>query len=349
MQIIYAMFQQIVRGLGKNKIYSENSILLALTNVLLAILFIRVFRLGVSGYISAFCISHALATFYLIIRSGGFRLFSFHFYNASKVRRMMKYSLPMIVNNISWWILNASDKLILNIYCGLNANGIYAAAGKIPGLITTMYGIFHMAWQESTSREKENLSEFYVRVFRNVYAIMSYVLIVLLCLQHYLFKFLINEKFIEAYYHIPILLVGMFFYSLAQYYGGIYIGLMKSKELGYTSAMAAMTNFIVNILLVSKIKIFAASISTLLAYFILCMIRAYTIRKIFRMKYNFTNIGISICIVVATLIGVYLEKDIALMVLLLISTVIYYILYRDIINNLRVGIMRKLHINLEFS
>ncbi|WP_029322991.1 lipopolysaccharide biosynthesis protein [Butyrivibrio sp. AE3004] len=349
LQIFDIMLQQIVRGMGNNKIYSWNSIIITFTNVLFSIVLIRFCGMGVIGYICAFCISHVVSIFYMIMRSKVYKLFGVKSFNVGKAKRILVYSIPMITNNVSWWILNASDKLILNVCCGNGANGIYAAAGKIPGLITTMYSLFHMAWQESASREKEDMADFYSDVFRNLFAIMSYILIILLCFEPVIFKILINDKFAAAYYHIPLLLVGMFFYSIAQYYGGIYIGLKKTKELGKTSIIAAGINLFVNILLVGKMQIFAASVSTLMAYFILFILRARAIKKICQIKYDYRTIKITIGIIILAMMGSYSRNILILLLILLGSTFIYYKLYYDVIKQVILKITCRLHIRVELS
>lgn len=342
LQCLYVMLQQIVRGMGKNKIYSVNSMLLAFTNVLSSVVFIRFMGMGVNGYILAFCISHVFAGLFMVVSSRIKNLIDWSCKKWDKAKEILQYSLPMIVNNVSWWILNASDKLVLNLFCGLNANGIFAASGKIPGLITTVYSVFHLAWQESAAREKEDTSEFYSYVFRRLFVIMSYALIVLLCLGPTLFSFLINIKFAESYNHMPILLLALFFYCIAQFYGGIYVGYKKSKELGYTSAIAAVVNLVIDFALVQKVRIYAASISTLVAYFALMLIRLVSIRKICSIKYEIREIAITVAIICVAMVCAYVNNTLLLVCVLLFATIVYIFMFNGMIKELKQMVTDKL-------
>ena len=40
---------------------------------------------------------------------------------------MIKYSLPMIPNLLSWWLVEVSDRTIITFFLGIAVNGIYSA------------------------------------------------------------------------------------------------------------------------------------------------------------------------------------------------------------------------------
>lgn len=342
---IYTMIQQIARGSGQNSVYAINSAILAFINVSFAILFIRFLNLGAYGYMYAFCIANAIATIIL-----AFQVNLLHFFKVShivilKVKKYITYSVPLIINNISWWILNASDKLILNVFCGISANGIFAAAGKIPGLITTVYTVFHLAWQESAAREQSGeLSQFYSDVFRKLFAVLSYALIFLLCTLRVSFRVLIDSKFEESYNHIPILLVALCFYCVAQYYGGLFIGAKKTKSLGVSSSIAAAINLFVDLVLVKTIGIYAASISTLVAYFALMIIRFLQTRHYYEIKYHVFELFL--CVIMVSISGIaayFLSLPVTLIILVLI-TVAYVVMYKDVLNDMAVILKRRMRV-----
>jgi O-antigen/teichoic acid export membrane protein len=336
LQTIYVMVQQVVRGKGQNHVYTINSIVFAFATMLFCVIFIRGLSFGVKGYVFAYCLANVLAIFFMLAKSNLFEMISLKSFNLEKLMMMLRYSIPMIANNVSWWILNASDKIVLNLFIGTSANGIFAAAGKIPGLITTVYSVFQMAWQESTSRElkaNEDLDDFYSEVFRSLFVIMSFGVITIILLSKLLFPVLINIKFEEAFYHIPILLIGLFFLCLAQFYGGIYVGLHNSKELGWTSAVAAGVNIAVDLISVKHIGIYAASISTLVAYLSLFIIRAYNTSKTILIKYKKNEIAIISFAMCIALLACYLVNVYLQVALLFIITAIYWIMFKDIVKS----------------
>lgn len=343
LQCLYVMCQQVLRGKGENHIYTVNSILLAFATMILTVLLIRVIPWGVDGYVMAFCIAHFLAIGYMVLQSRIYVLIRPAAFVWNKLGQLLRYSVPMIINNVSWWILNASDKLVLNIFIGASANGIFAAAGKIPGLVTTVYSVFQMAWQESASREKDGqLDRFYSDVLRKLFAVLSYMVIGLFLFGRVLCGILINEKFAEAYNHVPILVMGLLFLCIAQFYGGIYVGRKMSLELGRTSAIAAVVNLAVDLLCVRSIGVYAASVSTLCAYAVLLVIRFVDVRRICRIEYRLRELLPSAVMLVIAFIGAYMDNIWLQTAVFCGISVAYFLLYRDVLGDVLNALKKKL-------
>lgn len=343
LQCLYVMCQQVLRGKGENHLYTVNSILLAFATMALTVLLIRVIPWGVDGYVMAFCAAHLLAIGYMVLQSRIYALLRPAAFAWNKLRQLLRYSVPMIINNVSWWILNASDKLVLNVFIGATANGIFAAAGKIPGLVTTVYSVFQMAWQESASREKEGqLDGFYSDVFRKLFAVLSYMVIGLFLFGRVLCGILINEKFADAYNHVPILVLGLLFLCVAQFYGGIYVGKKMSLELGRTSAVAAVVNLTIDLISVRLIGVYAASISTLCAYAVLLVIRFVDVRRICQIEYRLREVVTSAVMIGIAFAGAYLDCFWVQTAIFCGISVGYFLLYRDVLGDLLTVFRRKL-------
>ena len=71
----------------------------------------------------------------------------------------------------------------------------------------------------------------------------------------------------------------MLFRVLVGLYSCIYVAQKNAKKIAYTSISAAIINITVNLILINKIKIFAASISTLVAFFSMFIIRYIDVNK----------------------------------------------------------------------
>jgi O-antigen/teichoic acid export membrane protein len=68
--------------------------------------------------------------------------------------------------------------------------------------------------------------------------------------------------------------------------GSIYVALKKSKEIAKTSTYAAIINLAVNIALVRFIGLYAASISTLVAFLAMSIYRYVDVQKYVKIKLN---------------------------------------------------------------
>ena len=94
-----------------------------------------------------------------------------------------------------------------------------------------------------------------------------------------------------------------------------------------TTIVGAIINFIVDLILISKIGLYAASLSTLISYAIVALYRAYDIKKIVLIRWNKKFI--------ISLIGAYLVVLIAYysqILVIEIAALIFAIVYAIIIN-----------------
>jgi len=343
-QCILTVLLQIARGKGKNNYYAIDSIIVAVVNVIIASILVRYFKMGVTGYFIAYCISQFTGILYLTYTLSLMHFIKIGSFELKKLKIMLRFSVPLIFNNISWWVLNASDKLIINTFLGVNANGLYAAAGKVPSIITIIFSVFQLAWQESASRsnKEKDKEKFYSDVFEVLIPFMCFITVGLLLGSKLTFTVFINNKFLAAYCYVPILIVSILFYCISQYYGGLYIGLKFSKALGNSSIMAAALNFIINIIFVKSIGVWAACASTLVAYAFLMVYRIIDIKKYYQLEYNYKSIFFNLIIVMFAFSMTYILNIHEQLLMLIIITTLYALIYRKFLLNIYVKSVKRI-------
>ena len=54
----------------------------------------------------------------------------------------MAYVIPLIPNNVAWWLNSSSDRFFIIAFLGAGQNEIYAMASKIPSVISTINTMF---------------------------------------------------------------------------------------------------------------------------------------------------------------------------------------------------------------
>ncbi|WP_349393294.1 lipopolysaccharide biosynthesis protein, partial [Clostridium perfringens] len=102
---------------------------------------------------------------------------SFKYFNKMYFIEFFKFSLPLIPNSISWWIINVSDRYMVKIFNGYSELGIYSVANKIPQILNSFYSIFFKAWQISSIKEldKEDTEEFYSNILNALIKFMFFI------------------------------------------------------------------------------------------------------------------------------------------------------------------------------
>lgn len=108
-------------------------------------------------------------------------------------------------------------------------------------------------------------------------------------------------------------------------YSCIYVAQKNAKKIAYTSISAAIINITVNLILINKIKIFAASISTLVAFFSMFIIRYIDVNKTVHMRIR-KPIIIGSILIGTMLMGTYYCENKMIQFIALCITAIYAVL-----------------------
>ena len=309
-ELIYNVFGQIARGLLDTKGYSLAGIINAIINMFLTILLIYFLRLGLNGLVLCLCISVLIPSLILFKREKMYSLFDYKLRDKTVLKKLLEYSWPMIPLAISMWIINASDRLMITIFLGVEANAVYAVARKIPNIINLVQSSFHTAWTESASLadKDEDSSEYYSKTFDTLFRAVSGMTMVVSCTTPILFLVLIRGSYEDAYFQMPILLLSMVFFSLSSFMGGIYTAKKKTKSVGFTTIWAAFINIAIDYLLIGKIGIYAASISTLISYMALSLFRMKNVKTFVDIKYDIKNILLMILITTISCSLLYVDN-----------------------------------------
>lgn len=289
---LFTMLSQIARGLGRNLIYSFAVCINAFVSMIMIIWLVKSSHMGLNGLLMAMNVSLVIGIFYFVFSIRIFGYLSFSLISTIELKKMFSYSLPLIPNSLSLWMMEFSDRFIVTAFLGIEMNAVYAIANKIPGLFHTLQNTFISAWQENASEsiKDEDSDEYYSYMFDIVFTLMIGILACLIAVTPLLFRLLINAKYIQAYYQMPFLFGGMVCFSLSSFLGGIYAAHRKTKTIGYTTIAAAIMNLLLDLGLIKQIGLYAASISTFLSCLFLVIFRMMDVRKFQLMKYNIKKI-----------------------------------------------------------
>lgn len=327
MGIFSSLLLQICRGLGDNATYAIGSFITGAFTVVLNVIFIVAFRWGAYGMLGAIAISNFICAVYIFLKRKIYKYIKPKQFDKKILKEIIKYSVPLIPNMISWWIVSASDRTIISAVIGIAQNGIYSAANKFSGVFTTLYSVFNLTWTESASINinSEDRDEFFSKILDFVIRFFGCLCLGTIAVMPFVFNILINEKFAEAYYQIPILILGSVFNILVSFVGSIYVAKKLTKEIAKTSIISAVINIFVNIALIKSIGLYAASISTVIAYALMFIYRWIDVKKY--VKFNVNKILMfALTIMYGVTIFTYYLKNSMISVIVLVIVVVFAII-----------------------
>ena len=282
--ILIGLSNALARGLGKIKLYSISNFILGISTIILNIVFILGIKAGVEGLLWANTIAN---TFTAIVIFAILKLPAyFGKLDKTLMVDMIKYSVPLVPNSISWSIINMSDRLILTQMVSSAANGIYAMASKFPNIINVLYGYFYTAWKESAAKivKQQNKNEYYNSIYHDAKRFLYAVTICLIAVMPFAFPIFINKTYNEAYIYIPIIMIATYYSNLSSFYGGIFSAYKDTKIMGTTTIAAAIINLIIDLALVKHFEIYAACFSTLIANLIVYFYRKKKLKKYIKLR-----------------------------------------------------------------
>lgn len=327
--IVLSISQNYLKVKGYNLRYSIISILQTALLAGLNILLLLVFKLGIQGYLLSNAIACLLSA--LLAIAAGNIIVDLRKSKLDKnlLVEMVKYSAPLILNNIAWWVIQSSDKVMIEMFAGSAALGLYTVAARIPSFVNIVVNIFQQAWGISSIVEMDstNDNEFYSEVFNAYVFVTCGASIFINALIKPFMKIYVSDEFYPAWKLAPLLVVSAAAFSaVAAFYGSMYGALKKSLNNMLTTLLGALVNIIMNYVFIRTMGAMGAVIGTIIAYFILALARMIDVNRYIKICVNYRTYGLN-CLLI-TLQGVLVTSDYHIGLVSAISCVLFAIVNR---------------------
>ena len=277
----YEWAQNFTRGLDKLSNIAIGGIINSIFILFLNILFLVIFKLGLKGYFLANIIANIISTGYLLISTNIKQYIKFDTINVFCVsnkrlkKEMLKYSKPLMLNSIGWWINNVSDRYIVTYILGVAENGIYSVAYKIPSILSIIQSIFNQAWAITAVKTFDKNDE--DRFFESIYVSYNFLMVcccsILIILTKFLASILYKNEFYNAWKYMPFLMISIVFSAISGLLGGIFSAVKNSKMMSVSTMVGAIINIILNFFLIHIVGTIGAAISTAISCCIVWIIR----------------------------------------------------------------------------
>ena len=340
--ILMKLANGISRGMSKIKVYSLSNFILSILTIGLNILFIAVFRWGVYGLLYSTVIANVITCIFVVLRLKVYNLIVPKYFDKKRLKTMLKYSFPLVPNNISWYIINISDRIIVSSFLGSSVNGIYAMANKFPNIMNNISLFFFTAFKENAAVavKKDNYEKYYNEIYviaHNAFIAMSLLIISIL---PFVFNIFIKKDYVAAYEYIPLLVIALYYGNMAGFYGTLFTAFKESKTIGKSTIWGAVINLVVHLALIYFVGIYAAIISTIVSNYVVALYRKIKLRKnvyLKPIKHYYFSIFM---LIMAT--GLYYSRNMYLNILSLVMVLAYvFIVNKDLIMDIKKMIMGR--------
>ena len=288
-----------------------------------------------TGYASVFIMMAFLIVKYLGIGIGKW----------SNLREQLAFALPTIPSNVSSWIVDSSDKYVIGILIGSVAVGCYSPGYALGSILLMFLSPFAVLLPAILPEhyEKGDIEEVdkYLSYSMKYYLLLTVPAGVGMSVLSKPLLYIITtpEIALGGYMVTPFVCLGAIFMGMYGITNNILILEKNTMILGKLWIVVAISNIVLNLLLVPHLNILGAAIATLLCYILAFTVTAIASKKTMRLPFNISEllkIGIASAIMG---IAVYMMHPNGI-INVLISIVAGVIVYFAIIFILK-GITRK--------
>lgn len=340
----HTLAKEYIRAKGHMKLYAFQGILGTALTIAFNLLFLIPMKLGVTGYVLSVAVADAVGTLFLVVYAGLYKDFSLKLVSKSKIKEMLKYSLPMMPTTVIWWITNVSDRFIVTYISGSAENGLYSAAYKIPTIIALVAGVFNEAWQISAiseSGDREEVKRFFSSIFERYQAVLFLGCSFLVPLAQAGTMLLLDDSYFEAWKFIPVLLVATVFSSLTTFVGTIYTVKKKTTMSLISAAFGAILNIILNFAMIPSMGAQGAGIATAISYFAVFAFRAIHSRTFMPFDMKIGKLALNTVVVLTQILFMILNLPYNIPAQILLFILLFAINAKSILTAVN-GIIKKL-------
>ncbi|WP_417359528.1 lipopolysaccharide biosynthesis protein [Galbibacter sp.] len=205
-------------------------------------------------------------------------------------KQAMAYSVPLIFHTFGSYVINFSDRFFILIMLSMSDVGVYSVAYQIGMVISLIQNSFNQAWvpfffqklNENTEGSKRKI----VQITYLYIAFLIIITVVIYFMIPLIYKYFINESYIEGASLIVWVLIGFLFNGIYKMLVNFLFYDKKTKLVAILSLSSAMLNIILNYFLIKFNGITGAAQATMLTFlFFMLVILIITLRS-YKMPWN---------------------------------------------------------------
>ena len=285
----YQMMANYLRGTDKVSSVAIAGVIAGFSSIACNVIFLLGLKWGIIGYLLAMVMGPLIASGYCVVVAGApLKTYLVNTCSDLMRREMRRYCVPLIFNNVALWINAFLDRYFVTAICGVDQNGVYSVASKIPTILSTGYSIFGQAWNLSAIKEfdPEDKDGFFGKTYSVYNATMVILCSVIILFNVPLARFLYAKDFFEAWRYSSVLLISIMFNALTMFVGSVFAAVKKTKVIAWTTVISAICNTILNSLLIPVMGPLGAAIATAAAYGVMWTVRMIYSRRFIHFKTN---------------------------------------------------------------
>jgi O-antigen/teichoic acid export membrane protein len=220
------------------------------------------------------------------------------------LRRLLRFGLPTMPAEVSLYLLNLVDRVIIIHVAGPTQAGLYSVGVKFAQAVNVLVRGFQLAWPPLaySIRDDDEARRTYATVITLFLAACTWLVVGLWLLAQYLIRFFAAPKFFDAYEVVGLIAAAVTLYALYMVMV-VVLGRTGRTEYNFPAAIAALvSNVALNLLLVPPLGIVGAGLALVGSYLVVVALMYWFTERLFPVPYEWGRLA-RVLFAAAALIG----------------------------------------------
>jgi len=220
------------------------------------------------------------------------------------LRRLLRFGLPTMPAEVSLYLLNFVDRLIIVRTVGLAEAGLYSLAVKFAQAVNVLVRGFQLAWPPLaySIRDDEEARRIYATVVTLFVAGCAFVVTGMWLFSRWIVRALAAPEFFDSYEAVGLISTAVTLYALYLVLVVI-LGRTGRTEFNFPAALGGLlANVALNLILVPPLGIVGAGLALVASYLVVLALMYGFTQRLFPVPYEWSRL-VRITLTVAALVG----------------------------------------------
>ena len=308
---LYLIPLHYLRVNNKATLFTGIMLINVLINVSLNIYLIRFRGMGIEGVFISNLVASGFS--FLVLIPVVIKNFKVKF-SGKLWKKLILFGLPFVPSGLSSMIIELSDRYMLQWFKGMEDVGLYSAGHKLGIFMMLVVMAFRFAWQPFFLQKRDdpdsprlfsNIMTWFVFLMTIVFLFVSFFIKEIVALQIF-GRHIINESFWAGIVVVPLILAAYLF-------NGVYINFQpsifytgKTWVISIVVGIAALINIGLNLILIPKVGMIGAGVSSLSAYVFMAVCTYFIVRRWMKVPYEWGKLALMFVLTIASTLIFYL-------------------------------------------
>jgi O-antigen/teichoic acid export membrane protein len=209
------------------------------------------------------------------------------------LRRMTRFGLPTMPAELSLYLLNFVDRIVIVRSAGLAEAGLYSLAVKFAQAVNVLVRGFQLAWPPLaySIRDDGEARRAYAAIVTWFVAGCAFVVAGMWLFSRWIVRILAAPQFFDSYEAIGLIATGVTLYALYMVLVVI-LGRTGRTEFNFPATIAALVaNLALNIALVPPLGIVGAGLALVASYIVVVALMYVFTQRLFPVPYEWTRLA----------------------------------------------------------